>query len=91
MNHLSDEDTQPALVSTLQTPSSTEDNLTHQLEGNTQENAVKGMCMVQLNDDTIGQVLKQVEANQRPDKSTLSGLGHEARQLYQQWEQLLVQ
>ena len=47
--------------------------------------------MTQLNDDRIGKVLKQVEANQRPDESTLSGLGREVRQLYQQWEQLLVQ
>ena len=42
MNHLSDEHTQPALVSTLQTSSSTEHNLTHQLEGSIQENCSRG-------------------------------------------------
>ena len=49
------------------------------------------MCMAQLNDDILGQIIREVESNQLPDDSTLSGMSHEACQLYQQWEQLLVQ
>ena len=97
-NHLADENLQPNLVSDLlanstiqEAPRLVEDNLASLPVANALPIQVnEGMRMAQLNDDTLGPILRQVEANQQPDESTLAGMGHEARQLYQQWEQLLV-
>lgn len=44
----------------------------------------------QLRDDTIGLLLRFKEANQRPTDADLTGAGHELKQMYQQWNQLVV-
>ena len=49
------------------------------------------MREAQLSDGTLGPILRLKEAHQQPDVAELTGIGHEAHQLYQQWEQLLVQ
>ena len=50
-----------------------------------------GMRGAQLSDDILGSILRLKEANQQPGEAALAGMGHETRQLLQQWEQLTVQ
>jgi len=44
----------------------------------------------QLQDGIIGPILTSKEENKQPDEAELTGGSHEARQLYQQWDHLLV-
>ena len=49
------------------------------------------MRVAQLSDDVLGFILRLKETNQQPKEATLAGMSHEARQLHQQWAQLIVQ
>ena len=49
------------------------------------------MRVAQLSDDVLGSILRLKEINQQPEEATLAGMSHEARQLHQQWAQLIVQ
>jgi len=89
MNHLSVEDTQTSALLSITTLANTQDNsLTPQPKAKAPSTLEsKGICIAWLNDDTVEPILRKIEANKWPDKSKV---GHEAHQLYQQW-QLLVQ
>ena len=55
---------------------------------NEESNEMRG---AQLSDDILGSILRLKEENQQPGEAALAGMGHETRQLLQQWEQLTVQ
>ena len=81
VNVLQDEDT-PPVTPTGDGSSSTDTS---------NDGESNGMRVAQLNDDILGSILRLKEANQQPGEAALAGMGHEVRQLHQQWEQLIVQ
>jgi len=59
--------------------------------GTSNDSEFNGMWVAQLNDDILGPILRLKEVNQQPGEAALAGMGHEAHQMHQQWEQLMVQ
>jgi len=95
-NHLLGEHSQSVKVSALlantttQAPSSAVDSSATPPVLNAPPTGVdKGMRMAQLNDDILGQII--IERWSQTNCRMILGMSHEVRQLYQQWEQLLVQ
>ena len=79
MNALQEEDASP-----MTTAGSTSTDTSHDEESDDIRDA-------QLNDDVLSSILRLKETNQQPEETTLARMGHEARQLHQQWPQLIVQ
>jgi len=50
----------------------------------------QNMRKAQLTDDILGPIIKCKEAGEKPDDASREGMSYEARQLYQQWDQLCV-
>ena len=48
------------------------------------------MRNAQLTDDILGPIINCKEAGEKPDEASREGMSYEARQLYQQWDQLCV-
>ena len=53
--------------------------------------SLEGMRQLQLDDDTVGQLLRTKETNQKPTSAYEKSQSIEYRRLSQQWDQLSIQ
>ena len=85
---------QPLMVDVLQeedTPLATPTGDGSSSTDTSSDEESNGMRGAQLSDDILGPILRLKEADPQPGEAALTGMGHEACQLLQQLEQLIIQ